>query len=231
MSIFQSEPLKCPSCGAENEFETVYSINADRRPDLRDAILDDTLQRGACVECGAAFRLDPELTYLSIEDNQWILAEPAARYAQWTELEADAASSFETAYGAEAPAAARQIGKRLQVRVVFGWAALREKLMAAQHGLDDVTLELLKLMLFRSPTGGNLADDTELRLVGVTEQELAFAWLRSANGNFIEALIVPRDAYDGIAAAPQDFESLRRDLMAGSFVDTNRLLVEVPAPA
>lgn len=30
----------CPACGAELEAETVASVNADRRPDLRDAILD-----------------------------------------------------------------------------------------------------------------------------------------------------------------------------------------------
>jgi hypothetical protein len=231
MSIFESQTLKCPRCSADNAFDAVYSINADRRHDLRDAVLDDSLQRADCEECGAAFRLDPELTYLSVEDGQWILVEPAANFARWTELETLAQSLFETAYGAQAPEAARAIGQGLKPRIAFGWAALREKLLAVRGGLDDLTLELMKLVLMRGPMGEALADDTELRLVGVGEKDLTLAWLRSANGEVLEVLKVPRDVYDGIAAAPADFEALRAELGAGPFVDVNRLLVEAAEPA
>ena len=45
MSIFESTELACPACGAINAFEAVNSVNADRRADLRRAILDGSFQR------------------------------------------------------------------------------------------------------------------------------------------------------------------------------------------
>ena len=69
----------CPACSQFVEFEAVYSVNADRRPDLRDEILAGTFQKEACPKCGESFRLTPELTYLDEERGQWIAAFPADR--------------------------------------------------------------------------------------------------------------------------------------------------------
>lgn len=235
MSIFQSEVLTCPACGAEVGFDALFSISADRRPDLRDAILDDTLQRGGCETCGESFRLDPELTYLSIADGQWILAGPPSGFARWSAFEREAQSAFSSAYGDAAPPAARAIGAALTPRIAFGWAALREKLLARRHGLDDVALELLKLALLRGPVGERMADDRELRLVEVAgepeAQVLTLAWLRGPRSEPIEGLRVPRDVYDGIAAGQKDFGAVREELAGGLFVDVNRLFVGAEATA
>ena len=40
MSLFESAKSPCPKCGTPHAFEVVASVNADRRPDLRAAILD-----------------------------------------------------------------------------------------------------------------------------------------------------------------------------------------------
>ena len=40
MSLFKETVIDCPSCARELSFETVHSLNADRRPDLRAEILN-----------------------------------------------------------------------------------------------------------------------------------------------------------------------------------------------
>ena len=52
MSLFETTKLPCPLCGTEVSFNAVHSVNADRRPDLRDAIIAGTFQQEACSSCG-----------------------------------------------------------------------------------------------------------------------------------------------------------------------------------
>src|SRR5262245_26253514 len=135
MSKFQSAAVACPACGASVEFDVVLSVNADRRPDLRDAILAGTFQSQECPDCRKPFRLDPEFTYLDIGRNLWILVQPVDRLERWDELEDQARESFAVAYGPDAPRFAQELGKSVKPRVTFGWAALREKLYAAEQKL------------------------------------------------------------------------------------------------
>ena len=70
MSIFRTMTVNCPHCGTAGGFNAVMSVNADRRPDLRTAILDGSFQRQPCPQCGKDFRLDPEMTYVALGQGQ-----------------------------------------------------------------------------------------------------------------------------------------------------------------
>ena len=226
MSMFQSEKVSCPSCGKAVDFTVVYSVNADRRPDLREAIIDSSFQRQDCPECGKTFRLEPEMTYIHVAGKQWILCQPFSKIVAWNELEEQARSTFALAYGPTVSRGAQAIGRDLQVRITFGWAALREKLVCAQRGLDDVTLDLLKFALLRDLDDSPLADDTELRLVDIQEDQIALAWIQAATERFVETLEVPRELYDDIVADQAGWQDLRSELSAGPFVDLRRLLIQ-----
>jgi hypothetical protein len=225
MSLFQSETVPCPACGRPVEFNVVYSLNADRRPDLRAAVLDGSFQAEPCPGCGETFRLEPELAYLDVGRKQWILVQPVGKLVAWAELEQQAKSTFAQAYGEKASPGARAIGRDLQVRVTFGWSGLREKVFAAEHALDDVILELLKLTVIRGLPELPLADDTELRLADVEGGMLVLTWIRAATEGVVEVLHVPKAVYDGIAADPAGWQTAREGLTAGPFVDIHRLLV------
>jgi hypothetical protein len=231
MSIFRAETVPCPLCAEPVVFEVAHSVNADRRPDLREAILDGSFQRETCPHCATVFRMDPSLSYMHADAKLYLLVEPAAKEAQWPVLEAKAQSAFERSYGPGAGAAVREFAAGLQVRAVFGWAALREKLVAAEQGLDDATLELLKLSLIRSEAGALLGDRTVLRLVEVTADELVLALIDARTEVLEERITVPRGAYDAIAAAPEAWAPLRAELTAGPFVDLDRLLIAGQAGA
>jgi hypothetical protein len=229
MSRFQIEKVNCPACGKPVDFPVNYSVNADRRPDFRDAILDGSFQREACPHCEAQFRLEPEITYLDVGRRQWILVQPVSKLDLWTDLELYARVCFEAAYGGGAAEMAQEIGRGLLPRVTFGWAALREKVLCGEEQLDDVAVELLKTAMLRSLDDAPLGDDVELRLIAVAGDDLVMAWLRAAEDQPLEFITVPRSLYSEIAADKSGgWKGLRDELSSGPFVDIHRLLV---APA
>jgi hypothetical protein len=203
-------------------------VNADRRADLRGAIVGGSFQRQPCPACGHEFRLDPEMTYVDIGHGQWIAAFPLAKLGNWKQAEEQARATFAQAYGPQAPAAARQMGAGMRPRVTFGWGGLREKLVAADHELDDVTLELVKLAIVRTSETSLLSNETELRFIAVEEDKLVLAWIRAQTEQLVELLKVPRQLYDDVANDAEGWQDLRKELSAGLFVDMNRFLVVAP---
>ena len=235
MSLFKTATIACPACGSTLDFETVHSVNADRRPDLRAAILAGEFQRMTCPVCTARFRLDPDFNYLDVGRRQWIVAAPVAAVAEWPTREAAARQLFARAYGTDAPELARDIGLALRPRLTFGWPALREKLLAAEHGIDDIALEACKAIVMRAAGSVPLAADTDLRLVDVdrdvdgTGGKLVMAWLRSFDGREGDAFSVPRSECSAVAAdASGTWSAFRRGFDAALFVDLNRTLLPAP---
>ena len=77
MSIFRTVEVTCPSCEATVPFDLVHSVNADRRPDLREAILDRSFQRQPCPSCGYEFRIEPEFSYMDMRRGQFLAVWPS----------------------------------------------------------------------------------------------------------------------------------------------------------
>src|SRR5262245_8405615 len=150
MSIFRTETLECPVCATPVDFELVVSVSADRRPDLRDAILDGSFQRLACPGCGTPVRAEPEFTYMAIGRGQYIGVWPAARREDWRTWAERSRTVFDDSLGRNAPPEAQRIGAKVEMRTVFGWPALVEKILAREAGIDDRTLELAKVAVMRT---------------------------------------------------------------------------------
>lgn len=230
MSLFHTESIACPSCGAKAEREIAGSVAAARRPDLRQAILDDSFQKIACEACGTSFRITPTLTYMDVTRGTWILTLPCADRPLWDTFERGALEIFSDSFGAAAPPAARGLGERLKVRVTFGWSGLREKLLCEEYGIDDTALELLKLLLIRTTEAGHVTEDAALRLLGRKDDgALLLGWLKDATEGGDEAIAVPAALLDDIAADAA-WSAARTELANGPFVDVSKLLVEPELP-
>lgn len=223
MSLFQPVNLTCPSCGKLITMDAVGSVNADRRPDLRDDILNNSFQDTRCASCGKTFRLQPNFNYLDAGRGQWIAGMPANRMPQYLTIEDEVSELFAQSYGNKAPPAAQSVGNDLAVRLTFGWPAIREKLLARQNDLDDVVIEMLKLDLLRRLPSVPLAPGIELRLVGVAETMLNFNWVNTATEEEEGEVLVPRELYDKIAEAPDAWAPVRAELSNGPFVDMQKL--------
>jgi hypothetical protein len=224
MSIFHSVTMACGKCGAEAEIERAASVNADMRPELRAEILDGSFQATTCTKCGAPVRLPPHLTYLDVGRGLWVAAEPANMLEQWPDVEVDVSRVFALAFGGEAPPAGRALGEALRTRLVFGWQALREKLLCDDAGLDDVTLELLKMAIIGQVSGAPMADQTELRLTDADAANLELAWVVTLTEAVLSRLTVPRAAYHAIAAEPDGWELARAKFDDVFLVDLRRLI-------
>jgi hypothetical protein len=225
MSLFVPVQAQCMACGTVVPTNLSASVNADRRPDLRQAILDGTFQAMTCGTCGVAVRLPAHLTYIDIGRRQWILVEDASRLPQWRESEAEAQALYDESFGPAAPPIQQMLAEGMKPRLVFGWAALREKLLAQTAGLDDVVLELLKISVLRNVPGSPLGDTTELRLISATDTELSLRWIDGATEEGIADLPLDRALYDDLAAELGPWEALRTDITAGLFVDMKRILL------
>jgi hypothetical protein len=225
MSLFRSTNVSCPNCQKTVNMNGVGSVNADRRPDLRQAILNSNFQDQVCPHCQTSFRLAPEFNYLDMGRGQWIACMPADRVRDWIELEDQTRESFDISYGSKAPQAARAIGADLAVRLTFGWPAIREKILANDHGVDDAVLEMLKLETIRRVPSAPFDEGIELRLVGVTDTALTLVWTDAATEDELETLQVRRTLLDAIVENEEGWKSIRGQLTDGPFVDMQKLFM------
>jgi CpXC protein len=231
MSIFHPAMAVCKACGTKTAVERSASVNADRRPDLRTAIIDGSFQATDCGKCGTRLRLPPHLTYLDMRRGWWIMAEPAPLIEEWPRVEAEARQTYDATFGDRAPPSGRMLGDGLRSRLVFGWPALREKLICADLELDDLSLELLKMAVMRHVDNAPISDETELRLVGGEKKSLAFAWVVAATEERLAELAVPRDIYDGVAGDTEAWEAVRAKFEGQLLVDLRRLTTGPAVPA
>lgn len=213
----------CPSCQAPLEFEAVSSMNPARRPDLKAAIMDHSLQRTPC-NCGASVRMEPTLSYLDPANKLWIVARPYPDLGDWKNQEEAAQALFTQTLGADAPGVAQEIGAGISPRVVFGWPGLREKLLIRDLGLDEVTLECMKLALMRDqgivPEAGQ-----ELRLIAEEGDDLALSMVWPLTESSGETYGAPRALHEKIKAEPGPWEALATQLV-GPFLDIQRLFID-----
>ena len=107
---------------------------------------------------------------------------------------------------------------------MFGWLGLNEKLIAAEHGIDDTELELAKLASLRVMGDIKLGHDREFRLVGATDDELIVGWLHTRSEEIDDEFSVPRQILDDIEGEPGHWEALRAKVAGGTFIDYRRAL-------
>jgi hypothetical protein len=212
--------LACPVCRREARFAPVSHIDAERRPELRQAVLDGSLQRQVCPDCGTAFRMQPDLWYVDRGRGQWIAAFPWEKLRRWRECERHAHKMLERTTDSS-----ERTG--LTPRITFGWSALREKVLLAEEGLDDIVLELCKYELAGGPPDGPLAAGTEMRLLRIESDDLWMATIQGDSEQVICEMQVPQSQYEMVAADESPSrQDLRTRIAAGLFVDVQRLTIE-----
>lgn len=224
MSLFSPVTMACPNCRTDNTFDAFHSVNADRRADLKAAILAGAFQRVHCTSCGVEFRLEPSFNYLDVAAGLWVSARPIAALAHWQPEVARADAAFALAYGDKAGSAAREIGARLAARITFGWPAMREKIVIRDAGLDDVGIEAVKLAILRNRPGNPLAPGIELRLIEAAGDTLTFAWMTVASNEARDIFGARRALYDALATDP-DWAETRASLSVDLFVDIQRMFI------
>jgi hypothetical protein len=226
MSIFEPHVVECPHCGARERRSIARSIAAARRPDLRDAILADRFQRFDCDGCGARFAVDGPFFYFDLDRRHWLGVYPERWEDSWRALEKEVAESFRLSAVEFAPRMIRDVANEFVVRLVFGLAALRDKLLCLDAGLDDGWLEVLKLRLLRDGEVLRFSPAERPSLTRVGEG-LRFS---SQHGDEIVELEVARARLDELRQ-DRAWDVAYQQLTGGPYVDVGRVLFAGNSPA
>lgn len=223
MSTFAQRSYPCPRCGVEAVHTVAVSINAGRRPDLRDAMLAGAFQGFDCAACGQPYRVEDPFVYVDFERREWVSHYPPAREAEWPRLEGEPLEDWRQSMVVHAAPAARAKSAGMKLRAVFGLAALREKLLCFAHGVDDGWLEVLKLDLMRTPRpdGIGFHADARPRLVAVLPDDLVFG---TRSGPFS----VPRAEVQALARDALEWSEAYEAVTRGAYVDVGRILLAPP---
>lgn len=227
MSTFYDQEVACPACQQVAVHTVAHSINASRAPHMRQAIVDGTFQRVRCESCAAIFTIEWPFLYIDFDRKHWFGVFSEIDEPRFAELEDEPAEAYELCAGKDAPEAARAEAASMRVRTVFGFEALREKLLCMDAGLDDVSLELCKLALLSqvdADAGAEREDATaglRLRLESLTAGELQFRpYLDGQMGE--EIISLARSQYLDLHWRTAD-SSLRRAFAGRPFIDVQRL--------
>jgi hypothetical protein len=199
VSITSVREVVC-RCGAPVRVFVATSVNAERHPHMREAILRRSFHVFECGACHRPIGVDKELLYIDLTHREFYGVFPAAAAADPEPCARQVAEAFETALGAGAGEAARPLADGMRVRVCFGMEELREKIVARAAGLSDLALELVKANI--------LAGHPELAQLGIQTLRLQSVGEDGGLGMLLEqagdpprllqdrALTVEREVYD-----------------------------------
>jgi hypothetical protein len=184
--------------------EVCESLNPERRPHLKAALLAGELHRFLCASCGRAGVVDAELLYFDFERRQILITFPFADLPRADACAARAAATFERVLVLQAPRVIRELAPRFLQRVCFGLEDLREKVLLADAGLADVALEELKCRILTVHPEFEQAGILTLRLTGFDPAGALLFVPELLPGSTPPdpplALAIDRSAYDDIAA-------------------------------
>jgi hypothetical protein len=229
MSFFVHAKVACSACAHVYDADIAESLHISTRPDVREDILAGRFHRFRCPVCAAWTIIEKLLAYTDFERHHWFTVVPTVELpflAQWREF---AESTFRATMIERCPALVREeMAPRMLERLVFGLAALRDKLIALDHGLDDRVLEILKLELLRER---GLLPDAHLacHLAAVSLDTLDFEIARPGTPPEIDRVTIARADYEGLAAGAAELAGRWPELWGDIAVDWRALFIAPPA--
>lgn len=142
MDAYYPYELVCPVCGHASWVELASGIVIRLMPAAREQILNGTFQVFTCPACSRASAVETSAVYTDFERGHYIATESAAGLS-WQAALLRHRSIFDDCF-VNAPSIARELGRKIKKRMVFGFRALREKLVVWDAELDDYVVEAVK---------------------------------------------------------------------------------------
>ena len=178
--------------------------------------MEDRLNRLTCGSCQHDFVYQRAVAVVDFEKSQWIISYPNEGEQHWSDCVRMTEHSFNRCMKIQAPLFIRETVGDWTVRTVFGYPAIREKLVIEEAGFSDVSVETAKLHLQAGrPDWGRAT----LRLREVLEGRLG--WLVGLRNG--ERILVESDASILEKPLPRGF--LPGELGSDAFVDSRRFFV------
>jgi hypothetical protein len=218
MSTWFNASLTCPSCAHEFVTEIVRGIHITRLPQCREEIMRGEFQARRCPACDRRVVIESSTVYTDFDRHHYVAVESVAS-ATVQSAEVQHKTIFEESFNG-GPPIAREMGRRFKRRLVFGYGALREKLVLWDAGFDDFVVEAVKGDLVAAD--GRWSPETcQLRIATVLDGgHLMFAVLpprpRPEPGTAVVHEVEPLDFLTAASARYQS-RLVNRGRIAGDF--------------
>lgn len=132
MSKISMKPFTCPACGHMGSFTMYDSANVTLDPELREKVLSGQIFEWTCPKCGKIFSIHHDLLYHDMDKGFQIYYSPN-NCTDANEMINDMQAKYS--------------GMRKLCRTVDSLNALREKIFIFEEGLNDIAIELAKLLM------------------------------------------------------------------------------------
>jgi hypothetical protein len=142
VSTFRRYEATCPACGHGWTVEIARGLHIKRLPHLREQLLSGRFQVHRCPRCTSPTVFEATVVYTDFERHEYIACETAAS-ASWQAAIARHQTVFRDCFEC-GPPIAQEMGKAFKRRLVYGFRALREKIVLWDAGLDDRVVEAVK---------------------------------------------------------------------------------------
>jgi hypothetical protein len=232
MSLTGPQQVTC-KCGVALTITVADTVNAERDPQLRDAVLARSLHTYRCPACNANVYVEATFFYLDLERREFYGVFPEALRGEERACGERVVASFQRALGDGAGATTKALfpAHEFHVRTCFGNEELREKLVIHEAGLLDLPIEVLKSRVLGETILGDkrlprLAIQT-LRLDHIEpDGSLAFAFEQAGvpPRPLEVGMVVSRAQYDEIAAVSWQELLAKYPFASGPHVSLLRLL-------
>ena len=187
MTKRETATVTCPKCGKDSNFAVYLSINRQVSPDLAEKLMDGSLFRFDCPECGCSTIVTHQCLYNDMEAGYMVQLVPGDEDKEFIDEFEKLASDELMAFAAG----------HYETRIVHTLNELREKAMVIRDGYDDGTIELLKVfVMFSAIEQGDADRDSDILYESTEDGELVFAVFR---GDDISAVAAPADMLEMIA--------------------------------
>ncbi len=223
MSKNKTYNITCPSCGVQQEVELHETLNAATDPELKQALLENRLNRVACIDCNATFRVDMPLLYSDPDHNILIHWIPETKTLSREQIIADFDESLEQINGI-LPADI----KTPSVRLVLTRVELVELIFMIEAGMNQRVVEYVKYSIYTRNL--EIVDPIKYRLLlnvqDSTDEELLFAMQNIETQELDKVLRYGRAAYDSMCELYKESPDEFIDMFPGPCISARNLLLD-----
>jgi hypothetical protein len=142
VSTYTPVLVRCHHCGNEFTVEILEGIHITRLPEVRQEILDGRFQFFTCPSCSTVVHVENDTIFTDFDNKQYVAVQALA-LTDWREAKAEQAKVWTENFDL-GPDVAREVSQGFVHRLVPDIAALREKLLIWDAGLDDRATEATK---------------------------------------------------------------------------------------
>lgn len=215
--------IKCPSCGTQQDVELYEAVNVGAEPKLKQALLENRLNRIDCTDCEASFRIDLPLLYSDLQHNILI---------HWIPETADLAKEQIIE---EFDQSLEQINKMLpadiaapNVRLVLTRVELVELIYIIESGLNHRVVEYVKYSIHTRNM--EKVDPKKfcllLNVQDSTDDELCFVMQHIETQELGSVLRYGRPAYESMVGLYNENPEEFLEMFPGPYISARNLLLE-----